>query len=71
MPVEIGGKRSRRIDLARTAAVHADIDVRAAMRTLRRTSTGSPLTSATRASRPTSGSRDPRARRRGRISTWC
>jgi outer membrane protein, heavy metal efflux system len=36
VPVEIGGKRGRRIDLARTEAAQADLDIRAEMRTLRR-----------------------------------
>ena len=36
VPVEIGGKRGRRIDLARTEAAQADLDVRTEMRTLRR-----------------------------------
>jgi outer membrane protein, heavy metal efflux system len=36
VPVEIGGKRGRRIDLARTQAAQADLDVRAEMQTLRR-----------------------------------
>jgi outer membrane protein, heavy metal efflux system len=36
VPVEIGGKRGRRIDLARAEAAQADLDVRAELRTLRR-----------------------------------
>jgi outer membrane protein, heavy metal efflux system len=36
VPVEIGGKRGRRIDLAKTEAAQADLDVRTEMKTLRR-----------------------------------
>jgi cobalt-zinc-cadmium efflux system outer membrane protein len=36
VPIEIGGKRARRIDLARAEAAQADIDVRVELRTLRR-----------------------------------
>jgi cobalt-zinc-cadmium efflux system outer membrane protein len=36
IPVEIGGKRGRRIELAQTEAAQADLDVRTEMRTLRR-----------------------------------
>jgi len=36
LPVEIGGQRGRRIDLARVEAAQADLDVRAELRTLQR-----------------------------------
>lgn len=36
VPIEIGGKRARRIDLARTEMAQSDIDVRVELRTLRR-----------------------------------
>ncbi len=36
IPVEIGGRRGRRIELAQTEAAQADLDVRIEMRTLRR-----------------------------------
>lgn len=36
VPIEVGGKRARRIDLARTEAKQADLDVRVELRTLRR-----------------------------------
>jgi outer membrane protein, heavy metal efflux system len=36
IPIEIGGKRGRRIELARTEAAQADLDVRVEMRMLRR-----------------------------------
>jgi outer membrane protein, heavy metal efflux system len=36
VPVDVGGKRARRIELAKTEAAQADLDVRVEMRTLRR-----------------------------------